>query len=429
MHAAMNERIAVVGAGLAGLSLALQLQRMAQFQGHLVLFEQRASYTDDRRWSFWPLRAHAFADVPSMAMPALRFVANGHTLQIDCAAAPYTSLAAGDVYAHALARLAGDSRFSIRFASSVQAIGQADDHVIVDVLAEQRMSDECANRASARRDERAEASRPLRPSPTLVHERFDRAFDARLPAGDWRFAQWFTGAELVLPFHAMMPQPMLMDFDIRQPGEVAFAYVLPQRGDRVLVQLTWFLPQGVAPPADARARWAHYVRDVLGLDPDAVVREESGVLPMHPFAAATTMQKKAGHAKPVQTRVHSIGTAAGWVRASTGYAFLDTQRAVERLAQALCATGDARTRAAAITAVRPRATLDDRLDIVLLEAMRAHPDAVASWFLRLFRDCSSPRLMRFLSGEANAWDRLAVMRALPPMPFLRAAWHTRGGRA
>jgi lycopene beta-cyclase len=208
-----------------------------------------------------------------------------------------------------------------------------------------------------------------------------------------------------------------MDFDIRNPGEIAFAYVVPQADDRVLVQLTWFLPNGVAPPADARARWARYAM-LLGLDPAAIVREESGALPMHPFSAAS---------KPF-SRVHVIGTAAGWVRASTGYGFLDTQRAVARLADALCAS-DARARSAAIATVRPRAAIDDRLDVVLLDAMRSDPDAVAGWFLRLFQRCPSARVIRFLSGEASAADRLAIMLALPPMPFLRAALRTRGGRA
>ncbi len=406
----MNERMAVVGAGLAGLSLALQLQRLPTFRGHLTLFEARDAYTDDRRWSFWPLRAHVFAALPAQRLPALRFVAEGAALHLDCTAAPYISLAAGDVYAHALASLAGDERFSIRFASRVQALHEMEDHVVVEY-------------AGVAADAEQSNERGDGPLTQHAHERFDRVFDARLPDEAWRFAQWFTGAELVLPPGAAMPEATLMDFDIRQPGEIAFAYVLPQGIGRVLVQFTWFLPQGATPPADARARWARYVRDALGLDPRAVVREESGVVPMHPFVAARRLRITS-----VQARVHPIGTAAGWVRASTGYGFLDTQRAAERLAWVLCSADDARARSAAIAAVRPRAAIDDRLDIVLLEAMRAQPDAVADWFLRLFRDCPPPRLMRFLSGEASALDRLAAMWALPAMPFLRAAWRMRGGR-
>jgi lycopene beta-cyclase len=407
---ALNERIAIVGAGLAGLSLALQLQRDPNFRGHVVLFEARSGYTDDRRWSFWPLRGHPFVLLPAQRMSSLRFAAEGDVLCIDCDAAPYTSLAAGDVYAHAQALLHEDPCFSLRFATPVHALREATDHVEVE-YATVAPGAEHTNAVQIA----AESG--------FASERFDRVFDGRLPEEAWRFAQWFTGAELTVPAGATMPEPVFMDFGVRLPGEIAFAYVLPQGVDRVLVQLTWFLPRGAEPPTDARTRWARYVSDTLALDPAVIVREESGVVPMHLWPAQTSSKTAA-----VQ-RIHRIGTAAGWVRASTGYGFLDTQRASARLAQALCANDDARARTAAIAAVRPRAGVDDRLDAILLEAMRAQPDAVAAWFLRLFQRCPTPQLMRFLSGEAGALDRFAVMRALPPMPFLRAAWRTRGGRA
>ncbi len=435
----MNERLAVVGAGLAGLSLALRLQNAPEFRGHVTLYEARDAYADDRRWSFWPLCEHPFAALQAMRCPSLRFTVEAVSLQIDCRAMPYTSLAAGDVYADALAQLAGDDRFSIRLGTRVHTVRDAGDHVLVENTMKPNGEDQHERTDQSHVDRMHEIqvhavqvhadqvhvvqANELHTDADQTHAqhasaRFDRVFDGRMPAEAWRFTQWFTGAELALPRGVAMPEPRLMDFDIRRPGEIAFAYVLPQADDRVLVQLTWFLPHGVSPPADARARWAQYATASLGLDPAAIVREESGALPMHPFPAAS---------KPF-SRVHSIGTAAGWVRASTGYGFLDTQRAAARLAAALCTT-DAHARDMAIAAVRPRAAIDDRLDVVLLDAMRADPDAVAGWFLRLFQRCPPLRAIRFLSGEASATDRLAIMTALPPMPFLRAALRTRGGRA
>jgi lycopene beta-cyclase len=245
--------------------------------------------------------------------------------------------------------------------------------------------------------------------------RYDRVFDARPPRIEPEFLQWFVGGEIELPVGAAMPAPGLMDFDLDQDNghsndqvhDIVFAYVLPQRDDTVLVQLTYFLPRGASPPTDAWPRWRRYVVERLRLDPSRLRREECGAIPMH------TLRRQVDAA----SRVQPLGAAAGWIRAATGYGFVDTQRACVRLAEALVHAPHTAAR------VRPRARIDDAMDAVLLEAMRRHPQHVGRWFLRLFERCPSARLIRFLSGEATMADRLAVMAALPPGPFVGAALH------
>jgi lycopene beta-cyclase len=374
-----TESIAVVGGGLAGLSLALQLQRQPAFRGRLTIYEARDAYLDDRRWSFWPVLAHPFSTQPLQRYPQLRMAACGRTIQLDCAETPYACFAAVDLYSEAQARLAGDARFELRMRGAVSAI------------------DADANGATVCSGD--------------GETRYDRVFDARPPRTEPDFLQWFVGGEIELPVGAAMPAPVLMDFDVDQDDghdhDIVFAYVLPQRDDTVLVQLTYFLPRGVSPPIDAWPRWRRYVVRRLGLDPAGLRREESGAIPMHPSRPRVD----------VASRVQPLGTAAGWIRAATGYGFIDTQRACARLADALVHAPHTAAR------VRPRARIDDVMDAVLLEAMRRHPQHVGRWFLRLFERCPSARLIRFLSGEATMADRLAVMAALPPGPFVGAALH------
>ncbi len=377
------ESIAIAGGGLAGLSLALQLQCQPAFRGRLTIYEARDAYLDDRRWSFWPVLAHPFLTPPLQRYPQLRMTARGRTIQLDCAETPFACFAAGDLYAEAQARLDGDARFELRMGAAVSAI------------------DADAKGAIVRSDN--------------GDMRYDRVFDARPPRLQPEFLQWFVGGEIELPVGAAMPQPVLMDFDVDQDNghsndhahDIVFAYALPQRDHTVLVQLTYFLPRGTSPPTDAWSRWRRYVVERLRLDPSRLRREECGAIPMHPLRRQVD----------AASRVQPLGAAAGWIRAATGYGFVDTQRACARLAEALVHAPQAAAR------VRPRARIDDAMDAVLLEAMRRHPQDVGRWFLRLFERCPSARLIRFLSGEATMADRLAVMAALPAGPFVAAALH------
>ncbi len=371
--------VAVVGGGLAGLSLALQLQAQPSFQGRLTILEARNAYTDDRRWSFWPVLAPPFSTPPLQRYPQLRVAARGRAVLFDCSDMPYVCFASGDLYAEAQRRLAGDPRFELRMGTVVVGV------------------------------ENGEASAVVRTADGEL--RCDRVFDGRPPRFEPEFLQWFVGGEIELLPGAGMPLPVLMDFDIpRGDGDnredvIVFGYALPQPGNTMLVQLTYFLPRGTPPPADAWLRWRRYVDAHPGLDSGRLLRAESGSIPMQPMRPAFDPA----------SRVQPFGAAAGWIRAATGYGFVDTQRACFRLAQAL-----ARAPYAPVE-VRARARVDDAMDAVLLEAMRRHPQQVGGWFLRLFERCPSARLIRFLSGMATAADRLAVMAALPPSPFLAAA--------
>jgi lycopene beta-cyclase len=371
--------IAVIGGGLAGLSLALRLQDDRRFRGRMTLYEARPVYADDRRWSYWSCGEHPFSRVIAAEYPRLQLVCAGRRVAFDCAALPYRCHAAGDIYAEAVRRLSADSRFELRMGTPATMLRPVADGVSVRVAGEEQAHD-------------------------LV-------LDGRPGSDPPEFLQWFVGGELELPAGMPMPAPVLMDFDaIEAPSPdapVAFAYVLPQGARRVLVQLTWFLPRGVAPPADARRHWTRYVAHRLDLDPARLHREESGAIPMGIGRVAPT----------ADPRIVRIGAAAGWVRAATGYGFVDIQRASARMAEALLG-GDVR----ALGAVRPRPRADDAMDAILLEAMRTHPRRVGDWFLRLFAAVPAPRLIRFLSGEASATDRLAVMAALPAAPFLAAGW-------
>jgi lycopene beta-cyclase len=59
------------------------------------------------------------------------------------------------------------------------------------------------------------------------------------------------------------------------------------------------------------------------------------------------------------------------------------------------------------------------MDALFLNVIRRRPALAPQLFLQLFRHAPADRLERFLAGSTASTDRLAVIAALPPRPFLR----------
>ena len=61
------------------------------------------------------------------------------------------------------------------------------------------------------------------------------------------------------------------------------------------------------------------------------------------------------------------------------------------------------------------------MDAVFLRVLRSEPERGPELLARLFEAAPTHRVVRFLSDLGSASDALAIVRALPPGPFLREA--------
>jgi lycopene beta-cyclase len=374
-------RIAIVGAGLAGLSVALALQARKDFSGEVHLFEPRLQYTHDRHWSFWLAENHFFSELPQVQFQSVNFVSGKINFAIASSTMPYCVLSSDAVYNFAESVLSADSRFKWHRGKT-----------IVEVATTENKTLQLIDHAH-------------------TANKFDLVFDSRsMPAsGSQGFRQWFIGAEITIENSAQKIAPCLMDFYLQSNKPIGFFYVLPLSNSRVLVQLTYFLTPGEPPPENVWTLWHEYVANALGLDPGVVLRKESGCIPMQ---VTHTLHGAFGH--------HAIGTAAGWVRAATGYGFLDIQRAAMRVADACC-VADPIDREQRLRAIKPRSTWDDKLDTIFLATLQREPQHAADFFSAIFnKPAASDSVIRFLSGTGTWRDRLNVMRALPVIPFLKS---------
>ncbi|WP_200342045.1 lycopene cyclase family protein [Rhodovibrio sodomensis] len=374
-----GDGIAILGAGLAGLSLAVRLVE-AGVRAPITLLEPRTGYGDDRTWGFWETEPHPFAHLVAERWPAWR-VRTPAAAHIRRGSVPYVRLPAAAVYRDALARL--DRAGNVVRRMGVRVTGVAGAQVALDT------------------GERLHAGviydgRP--PEATQIASGHGRG-----P----RLLQQFVGRRVRTGRPAFEPGVAdLMDFRVSQRHGIAFLYVLPSGPCEALVEATVFAGQPVgaevldrllAEGLAARCRAADtQVTEVLGT--------ERGAIPMVPGLGRTPA--RAGG-------TIAIGTRAGAPRGATGYAYLPIQRHVAVLA-ADAAAGRPRGRGM-------RGAGTDWLDQVFLRRLLRAPDAGPALLARLFDRVPADRLVRFLMERGGVRDHLAVMSALPTLPLLREA--------
>jgi lycopene beta-cyclase len=377
--------VAIVGAGGAGLSLVLALERAAGRAGRsspsVVVIDPVHRREPDRTWCWWtPTRPEPwFEPLLTAQWPALTVVDRAGTARrLDLGSYRYVMLRSGDLYAAAdaaLSRLAGT-----RKAAAVDTVTDDGDRAVVGLDDGRRI------RARWVFDSRPAA--PRRPGSVLLLQHF-RGWTVRFddPVLDPATAT-------------------LMDFDIAQPARgVAFAYCLPIDRRRALVEYTEFSRERLPPDAYDLALRA-YLRRRWDVAPGAGARIEAvedGVIPM----------TDAPFARRVGRRIFRIGTAGGATRPSTGYTFAAIQRQAESVAADLI---DGRV------PLPPRAYPRRHLwlDAVLLRALDRGYLSGPDMFGGLFAANPPEPVVRFLDGESSLFEELALMRSSPTGPMLRA---------
>ncbi|RDC71025.1 lycopene cyclase [Rhodovulum sp. 12E13] len=358
--------VAILGGGCAGLSVAA---RLAGSGVSFRVVEPRARYTDDRAWSFWRTAPDPFEPCVRASWSGWTVEGPGGTVGRGSGRTPYQTVSAGAFYGHAQDLIHDAPGGSITLGTAAEGVVPA---------------------SGAFRVDTSDGSFTAR-----------HVLDGRPPARRPRYGQFFLGREIATAEPVFDPRTVpLMHFRRGYSAGVDFLYILPFARDRALVEVTSFAP--ARPSAETFAAWLADEIAALGVVSHDVLREEAGALPMEVDYAETPV---AGTTR--------IGLGGGAARPSTGYAFQRIQAQADALATALVA-GEAPR----LPAERPMTRFMDR---VFLQVLATAPERGPALFESLFRNAPPERLERFLSGSTRAADRLSVMAALPPLPFLRAA--------
>ncbi len=355
--------VAIVGAGCAGLSLAWHLLDRGIDPARLILFDPRTRYDRDRTWCFFEVWPHPFEGLVTHRWPRWRVRRDGPWIERGAPATPYAHLPSDAFYRAVVERLSREG-VALRLGVTARGIDERPDAAHVDTDA----------------------------GPFEARWVFDSRPGLGRPAGEVSLLQHFEGWEVRTGsdrFDAGVAT--LMDFAVPQDLGLSFLYVLPFDPRRALVEATWFSP--------TQPGWSVH-RGLLerffeGM-PYEILRRERGAIPMTTAAAPRRWGP----------RVFPIGLAGGLAKPSTGYAFLDIQRASASIAARLV-TGEPPAPSV------PRPWLSRFQDRVFLSYLSRHPGGAADALVGLFEQLPDALVPRFLHDRVSLVERLRVMRAMP----------------
>jgi lycopene beta-cyclase len=209
--------------------------------------------------------------------------------------------------------------------------------------------------------------------------------------------QYFLGFELETEQDHFDPQLVdLMDFRLEQQGEVRFVYVLPFDRRRALVEFTVFAAQKIAPEA-CESILRDYIARKLCLPNFRILKVESGAIPM------TLNAEPKFPACDSRSVIQVIGSAAGMVKASTGYSFQRNLRQLSGLATT--SYGHFRFQV---------------YDALLLRIIRTNGEMISKIFWILFSANSASKILLFLDEKSKFTQEIRIFLGLPWAPFLRS---------
>jgi lycopene beta-cyclase len=366
--------LVILGAGCAGLSLAA---RLASGDGDLrvVLVDPRTEFADDRSWSFWQHDHHSLRGIVAHEWNGWTYAdLAGRSATHRVPGMSYQYIRGVDFYRWALAEIAGDDRIALRLGVAAHELSSV---ALPDGTAGVRVTtDEGALLAR-----RVVDTRPRRTAALLY--------------------QCFSGVE-VEHGGALATEADAVGLMTRMRSGadgLGFMYVLPLSPTRALVEWTRFSPVPLAEGVVVAERDAEIA--AMGLAGATVVREEGGILPMGRMPLD----------EQLIPGVVLAGNAGGALRDASGYAFLRIQRWARACAGALARGED--------PAPHPgEPWVRRQMDRIFLQALRAHPERTADYFMAMARGVAPHRLLRFLTDRATAGDLASIIASLPLLPFL-----------
>jgi len=369
--------IIIAGGGLAGLSLAIHLINSPLRNRSILIVDRAAKDRDDRTWSFWTDRPTLFDSIVYRAWDQLRLANDDLEQIIDLHRYRYKTIRSIDFYQYARQQLA--ARPNVTFTQGV--VEQIEDDVdAVRVTVDGQ--------------------------PIWGQWTFDSTFtraEVKPDAHYHHLKMHFRGWEIETPQPRFDPRSAtFLDFRTPQQGSMRFFYVLPFSEQRALIEYTLFSTTALHHDEYESALTA-YLKNKWGLADYHIAHEEGGVIPI-------TDQP---YPRRIGQHVMTIGTKAGRIKPTTGFAFRRIQGDSAAIVQSLLKHDQP-------FEVPPDSRRYRRYDALLLEIMERHGEEISSIFTTLFKRNPIERVLRFLDEAGSPLENLQLIATMPPKRFLQA---------
>lgn len=184
-----------------------------------------------------------------------------------------------------------------------------------------------------------------------------------------------------------------------------FFYILPFSTTHALVEFTTYSSEPVDRDS-LQKELETYLSQKLGLEEYEISYEEKGSIPMTTQVSPSTSS----------SRIIPIGTAAGWIKPSTGYGFATIQENCQTLVRNL-----------EINKSNPKKiTKSNRFDFydnILLTIAHKWPDKLEQVFLNLFQTSSGDEVLNFLGEKTTLSEEVQLLSRLKFPIFIKSLLH------
>lgn len=367
----------IVGAGCAGLQLADALLNDPGLSTESMLIIEASAIHDEKTWCFWYAEQHRYSQLVIKSWKSIAFRARDTSVKAALPALSYQYISSTDFYEHQLALLHKDKRVTFLF-EPVSTIewnnGIRQVHTPSEIITADYIF----------------YSHHLSPpsSPTL-----------------W---QHFLGWEIQTDTDLFDPATAtLMDFsDATESQEVFFHYILPYSTRHALVECTFFSKELLDQTA-YESLLRRYIETNLTTGYQ-IVAKETGKIPMmlvvpSPYSTSTG--------------IIPIGTAAGCIKASTGYSFTRAMRHTQQIIAYLKKEID--------HIPAPSSSRFLFYDRLFLSLIQQYPHKMPGIFAALFKRNKIQRILRFLDEATQLWEEVMIFSRLPKRYFLTVLFNSK----
>jgi len=369
----------IIGAGAAGLHMALAMCRDSFFHDRSILIlEKSAKTVNDRTWCFWEEGQGLWDDITTKKWSKGKFVSESKEIDLNVGSYQYKMVRGIDFYNYAK-----------------QTIGHYNniDWIKAEVKS---VIQESVNKVEIE-EQSYEGNH-------IFDSRIDNSFYQKNDEYI-RLLQHFKGyiIESERPVFDDSSFTM-MDYRIQHVGSTNFTYVLPLSNTTALVEFTYFSPNLVEEHVyDQHIN--EYIDSILKIEKYKVIDTEYGVIPMsnYPFHHLNTNQ------------LTKIGTAGSWVKPSTGYSFKNAEKYSKKVLDNI--KKGKKTSAGLIK------TKFRKYDSIFLDVLLAKNDEGAKLFDQMYKKNKAKNIFKFLDEETFFLEELKIMSSFDLAPFAKASFN------
>ncbi|MHA8050237.1 lycopene cyclase family protein [Aquirufa sp. ROCK-SH2] len=376
-----NEYVYIIaGAGLAGLSLAYYLSKSTLGNVSVLIIDEFQKNTNDKTWCYWSDEKEEFDVIAEKEWSRISvFPKIAPSDLFDITPYKYKKIKSEDWYNYIKSELLKKSNFHF-LQAKIQQINYAGIGVNVETskgnyLAKKKVFDS------------------ISPFP----------IDLDNPL---HIKQHFLGWNIESNFPAFKADSAhLFDFRVASGRDCEFMYVLPVNSHTALFEHTFFsgtLKDKEYYKDKIRAYLAAYYD--LSEEDYQIKEEEYGIIPM---------MELTNKPQYLFQKWIKIGTAGGFVKSTSGYSFLRTQKICKRLVQNL----ENENFEAPLIKKSLFKSWIDRIFLKVLAESEIHGNEI---FEALFKNNSPVLILKFLEEDTHWLEDLKIMSSVPTSPFFKA---------